>query len=219
MEIPTSTETMRTLPLPDTLVRLLFLLCASAFAGVVRADTALRLELEDLVDRAELVVLARVLTARGVPDPSGIVCTDYSLEVSRTFLGEHLPARTIRLPGGVLPDGSGTLLSGFPRLREGEEVVLCLSAPGRTGWRVPVGAAQGAFFVASDALGVRRVGRRLDGLTRVAPAPASGPSTSPGAGAGDARAEYASFADRVERAVAAKLERRAAEDAAAGDGR
>jgi hypothetical protein len=119
----------------------------------VEAGTAERLSLEGLVERAGLILEGRVLSARGLEDPEGRIETEYVLEVARTFEGMDLPLRSVRLPGGVLPDGRGMLLAGMPRVAPGEELLLFLTQEGATGVRMPVGLAQGK-------LGMRR---RSDG--------------------------------------------------------
>ncbi len=123
----------------------------------VRAGTALRMDVPDLVEAADLVVEGRVLAARAVETASGLVETEYELLVDRTFRGAPVATRTLRLPGGVLDDGRGMVLAGVPRLLEGEDALLFLSAPGSRGVRMPVGLAQGRY----------RVLTRLDG-SRVA---------------------------------------------------
>jgi hypothetical protein len=71
----------------------------------------------------------------------------------------------VRLPGGILPDGTGLVLPGMPRLAEGEEVVLFLSETSSAGLRVPVGLAQGKFRVVRDARGARTLERDGADLT------------------------------------------------------
>ncbi|MCB9915312.1 MAG: hypothetical protein H6828_09200 [Planctomycetes bacterium] len=124
-------------------------------AGDVNAGTALRLELVDLVDAADLVLEARVREARVVETPQGRIETEYVLEVDRTFWGDDLALRTVRLPGGVLPDGRGLVLPGMATLQAGEEALLFLSHPGATGVRVPVGLAQGKLSVVTELDGRR----------------------------------------------------------------
>ena len=118
-----------------------------------RAGTAARLELEQLVDHAELVLEARVVAATPRLDAVGRVETELLLAVDRTFVGEDLALRSVRVPGGVLPDGRGMLVAGLPRLETGEEALLFFSAEGSTGWRMPVGLAQGVLRIRRPAPG------------------------------------------------------------------
>lgn len=122
-------------------------------APAVRAGTALRLDLPELVEGAELVVEGRILSAEAVETETGLVETIYQVGVDRTFLGNDSYNRVVRLPGGVLEDGRGMLLAGMPRLTVGEDALLFLSGPGERGVRVPIGLAQGRY----------RIVTRLDG--------------------------------------------------------
>ena len=85
----------------------------------VQAGTALKMELPEVVERADLILEARVLSARAF-ETSGMIETEFLLQVDRTFHGEDQPYRSIRIPGGVLEDGRGMILAGMPRLVVGE---------------------------------------------------------------------------------------------------
>jgi hypothetical protein len=67
--------------------------------------------------------------------------------VPPTFAGTHAAHRTIRLPGGVLPDGRGMVIPGMPALGVGERAILFLSAANARGERLPIGLAQGRMRV------------------------------------------------------------------------
>lgn len=140
------------------LVLALFLPAREAGAG-----TAQRLDLPALVQRAELIVEARVL-ARHTLESEGLLVTEYLLEVSRTFRGADQPYRTLRLPGGVRADGSGLLVPGVPHLAPGEEAVLFLEPEGRGGARLPAGLAQGKFGLRRAADGSKRLVRDVGAL-------------------------------------------------------
>ena len=124
-----------------------------------RAGTAQRMELEELVAHADLVLEARVVSTRAVESDDGRVYTDCQLLVDRTFLGEEAGVRTVRLPGGVLASGRGMLVPGMPQLRTGQELFLCLSEPSANGARVVVGLTQGSFRIVRDPAGGRYVVR------------------------------------------------------------
>lgn len=137
----------------------------------VDAGTAVRLEsIQGLVDEAHLVLEGYVRSARPLIGPAGLIETEYSLDVDRTFLGQDLPQRVLRLPGGVLENGNGLLLPGMPSIVEGEDVLLFLSDTGATGVRMPVGLSQGKFRVEASLDGTRRLSRRHGALTLVDPA-------------------------------------------------
>lgn len=122
-------------------------------SGGVEAGTALHMGVPELARRSDLVLEGRVLSQKALEAESGLIETEVLLEVERTLVGDHLPLRAIRLPGGELPDGRGLYLSGMPRLREGESVMLFLTARSQSGMRMPVGLAQGKLGVVTDAAG------------------------------------------------------------------
>ena len=135
-----------------------------AWSGsVLTAGTALRVNLEGLVDRSEVVIEGRVKRVSSRPAP-GRIETEYEVEVARTFLGEELHTRTFVMPGGVLPDGTGMIMPGIPRLSEGEDTILFLSRESFAGMRVPVGLSQGRFQVKTSLSGHRVVVRAHEDL-------------------------------------------------------
>ena len=129
----------------------------SVFARLVEAGTAVRLDVAGLVDRADVVMEARVSSARAVLGPAHRIDTEYTLVVDRTFYGDALPTRVIRLPGGVLPDGRGMVIAGVPSLAVGESAILFLTRADATGMRMPVGLAQGRMRVIADAAGKKSI--------------------------------------------------------------
>ena len=197
-------------PLLGVLIGLCVLL-AFVRSAPVAAGTAIQLDLPGLVERAELVLEGRVQTIECARDVRGRIETRYTLAVARTFLGDAAPQRTVRVPGGVLPDGTGLVLPGLPRLALGEEALLFLSAEGRTGLRVPVGLAQGRFRIERTANGARQLVRDVADLALV---DAQG-HVLPENGAAQTF-DYATTIARVEAAVAARSER---ERASRGSGK
>ena len=133
----------------------------------VSAGTAVRLDVADLASNASLILEGRVLTSLVFGHDEGRVETEYLIEVERTFLGEDLPYRSIRIPGGVLPDGSGMLLAGMPHISDGEELLLFLTGESEGGVRMPVGLAQGKFRVVRSADGTKMLEREGLGVTLV----------------------------------------------------
>jgi hypothetical protein len=126
-------------------------------SGDVAAGTALKMDVGELSRRAELVVEARVLGMDAVEVADGRIETEFQLEVQRTFRGEDVVYRAVRLPGGLLPGGRGMLLAGMPSLRVGESAILFLTAPTETGMRMPVGLAQGKMQVVTSPAGEKLV--------------------------------------------------------------
>jgi len=139
----------------------------------VSAGTAIELDLQGLVDGSALILEARVASARCFESSTGRIETEYRLDVDRTFWGTDLAERVVRLPGGVLADGRGLVLPGMPGVREGEDLILFLSAESPDGLRMPVGLAQGKLRVLTGMNGQRVLARE----------PASLSTLSPGSGA------------------------------------
>lgn len=131
---------------------------------VTLAGTAVRMDVPAMVEHAELVLEGRVLSKRAFWNASGSIDSEYVISVDRTFWGEDVGTRTVRLPGGVLPSGHGLVLPGMPRIQSGEQVLLFLTKANALGTRMPVGLAQGKYRISSDRLGRRvlvRSGRNL----------------------------------------------------------
>jgi len=166
----------------------------------VDAGTAVRMEIEDLVREAELVVEGRVLAAQPRRDERGQVRTAYTISVQRTYVGQPLGTRQIELPGGVMPDGSGTIIPGSPKLDVGEDALLFVSAQSPDGLRVPVGLAQGKFRVVRDENGALVLARTQVDLVLVDPR--TGAATP---ALGSTTFDYYAVVSRIETAAAAKL--------------
>jgi len=79
-------------------------------------------------------------------------------------LREERHTRTFVMPGGVLPDGTGMILPGVPRLHTGEEAILFLSRESSSGMRITVGLSQGRFRVETPIHGQRVVVREHEDL-------------------------------------------------------
>jgi len=147
-------------------------LCLVAFASAALAPRSVveRLELDDLVDRADVAVHAEVLSKRSFRNEHGWVVTEVELRVAETLWGETRERRKITLPGGVLPDGSGTVIPGMPAIEVGERALLFLSPVGSKGFSVPLGLSQGKFAERVDAEGRVQFERVHGKLQHVDPA-------------------------------------------------
>ena len=165
----------------------------------IEAGTSLRLDIEDLVREADLVFEGRVLAARAFRDLRGLVCTEFTVSVHATYWGESRGTQQFTLPGGVMPDGSGTVIPGMATLAVGEDALLFLAAQSRNGWRSTVGLAQGKFEIVRDDRGQLALTRRAADLVLVDPRtraaePASGATQLP----------YAAVVARVQVAAGAR---------------
>ena len=195
---------MRTLTLLVGLFLLpLLLMGAPRPASQVAAGTAIRMDVPDLVERADLIVEARITAERSY-QVEDFVETEYLLEVDRTFTGEDQPLRSVRLPGGTLEDGSGMLLAGLPRLQVGEDVILFLSPEGEAGLRMPVGLAQGKLRVVRDGEGRKALLRDVTGMHVVERPDGSGRVVGEG---GLMVQAYADVVAEIEATLAARRDR------------
>ncbi|MDZ4772823.1 MAG: hypothetical protein SGI72_06765 [Planctomycetota bacterium] len=122
---------------------------------LVDASTVVKMSIEDLATRSDLALEARVTSKSATLDTTGRIATDYALTVERTFTGPNLMRRTVRIPGGTLPDGRGLHLPGMPTLAVGESALLFLSAENPRGERIPIGLAQGRLLVRTATDGVK----------------------------------------------------------------
>lgn len=159
----------RVLLLVGSLLGLCALLSPRTAPTEVDAGTAIRLDIPGLVQRAELVIEGRVLSQAVHLGAGGLIDTEFEIDVMRTFVGEDLRTRSIRLPGGVLPNGNGLMLPGMPVLSTGEDVLLFLTLPSSSGVRLPVGLSQGKFRVETNLAGQKQVSRSHGALTVLDP--------------------------------------------------
>lgn len=150
---------MRTFPVFAIAVGLTAGFVAPAFFPALRgsseAGTALRMTLEETFQRSDLVVEGTVVESSCGEDPNGVIYTDWTVQVDRTYWGEEEEQRTIRMPGGVLASGKGMVVPGMPRLTVGENVVLLMSEASPQGVRMPTGLSQGKYRVVTSTDGER----------------------------------------------------------------
>ncbi len=202
---------MRPIPLLACTAGLVAGVLAPAFFPGLRtssqAGTALRMDLDEAFMRSDLVIEGVVTTGTSAETDTGEIYTDWKVDVGRTYWGRNEEERTIRLPGGVLADGRGTVIPGMPRLALGEEVVLFLSPESGEGYRVPVGLSQGKYRIVTASDGARTAVQTGDHVTLI-----SARSTRSVDGL-----EMLEYADLVARIEAASQTRVVAQFDAAGD--
>ena len=170
----------------------------------VRAGTALMMDVPALVEGSDLVLEGRIIGAVAEESAPGLIETVYTIKTYRILRGQGYrgQVREIRIPGGVLPDGRGMLLSGVSRLEVGEDALLFLSVPGPRALRMPVGLAQGRYRVETRLDGSKIVMRAQNGLGLINPA------TGEISEAGSLFVhDYAEFIAEIEAAVAARAAR------------
>jgi len=164
----------------------------------VEAGTAIRVGVPELVESSDLIVEARVLSAYPLEE-RGRIETEFLLEVGRTFEGPDEAYRAVRMPGGVLEDGRGMMLAGMPHITAGEEVLLFLTAEGRTGVRMPVGLSQGKLSLIRKVDGTKALARDAAGVALVNP-----DSGAVIRGQGSTVLDYAQVVAEIEASLAAK---------------
>ncbi len=147
----------------------------------VEASTVLKMRIEDLAARCDVALVARVTSCSASIDAGGRIATDYALDVERTLVGAHVAHRTIRIPGGVLPDGRGMVIPGMPTMSVGERAILFLSGANTCGERLPIGLAQGRMRIVTTVDGAQSIVCETSDLEFVDESghalPASGPAT------------------------------------------
>lgn len=162
---------MRPIPLLACTAGLVAGVLAPAFFPGLRtssqAGTAIRMELDEAFMRSEMVIEGSVTTGTSGETSLGEIYTDWTINVDRTYWGEHQATRVVRLPGGVLANGYGSMIPGMPRLVLGEEVVLFLSAESEEGMRVPVGLSQGKYRIVTASDGARTAVQTGDHVTLI----------------------------------------------------
>lgn len=111
------------------------------------ATTLVRMELEKISETARVIVRARCV-ANSTNWDAGEIWTFTSFEVQEVWKGQAPPQITVRLLGGKVENLTSTV-SGIPRFRPGEEIVLFLE-PTRRGDFSVVSWEQGSFRVRRD---------------------------------------------------------------------
>lgn len=136
-------------PLKNRAASILVLLQLLALlSGTARAAVVLRLELPDLVARAEHIVVAVAQQEQSRFRPDGRIVTDVTLTVTETLKGDFRSGQDIvvtRLGGEV--GEIGMLVEGAPRFRMGRSAVLFLRELSTTGELQVVGMSQGVFHL------------------------------------------------------------------------
>lgn len=137
-------------------------------AAPALSTTVLRFSLDELAERADLIVHGTCADVRGRETPDGVV-TDVTLQVTRALKGSA-PGETLKFTTyGGATESRGTFIAGSPQFEKGEELVLFLDRPNRVGYRMAIGMSQGKYTVHEDASGRKVATRNLAGLRFVDP--------------------------------------------------
>jgi hypothetical protein len=136
-------------------------------AAPALSTTVLRFSLDELVERADLVVHGTCSDVQGRETPDGVV-TDVTIRVSRALKGDAAETLRFTTYGGAT-ETRGTFIAGSPQFEKGEELVVFLDRPTRVGYRLAIGMSQGKYTVHEDAAGRKVATRNLAGLRFVDP--------------------------------------------------
>lgn len=135
--------------------------------GPAVATTVLRFTLEELCDRAELIVHGKCTATAARETPDGVV-TDVTIEVTSALKGKPPVTFTFTAYGGQT-DTRGTFIAGAPTFEVGEELLVFLDRQNDRGFRLAIGMAQGKYTVREED-GRKLATRNLAGLRFVDPA-------------------------------------------------
>jgi hypothetical protein len=148
-----------------------------AFAGMALLGTSLasattvqKFTMQELSKKSDAIVMAKVEDQSSRQDASNKeIYTYITLSVLESVKGaKGEKTMTIRQLGGSV----GNLISvvpGMPNFKNGEEVVLFLSAKDREGYPWVMGLQQGKYSIVTDDNGLKHVRNELDGLRTLSP--------------------------------------------------
>lgn len=111
---------------------ILFLFAAFPFPETSRAASMVRLNLDELIERSDLIIQARVISGKAEwsgAEGRSLVFTYTGAGVLDVYKGTASARVIIRTPGGSL-DGYNFIVPGSPRLKPGRELVLFLRYTG-----------------------------------------------------------------------------------------
>lgn len=129
----------------------------------VHAFMVLHSNLESLVRDADRIFLGKVLSVDPSQDRDGRSCDFITFEVSEAFkgeLGKTVTIKQVSTRPTTLEDGTvvqSTLFRGIPIFKEGEEVLVLLSAGSKIGFTTTVGFDQGKFRAITDEFGQKKL--------------------------------------------------------------
>jgi hypothetical protein len=141
---------------------ILILLTATLFLPV-QAATLRRLTLEDLVEKADCIVIGRVVGSHTFRSPDQkLILTRHTLEIQQSLKGNPSPTMEVTTIGGQIGD---TILqvAGMPSLTVGESMVLFLKPAGA--YTTVLGWQQGKYSIRNGQVTNSAVGLSFsDGL-------------------------------------------------------
>ena len=133
------------------------------FAPGVEATTVKQLSLEQMVRGSQRIILGRCVSQETYWNKTRTrILTATRFAVTDNLKGESRGVATVMTVGGTL-DGLTQVVSGTPKFRENEEVLLFLEA-GKGGYWILMGLSQGMFRIATDRRGMKVAYHASSGL-------------------------------------------------------
>jgi hypothetical protein len=129
------------------------------------ATSVVRLDLNQLTDKAEVILHGRCIRKQARKDRGGDIVTDLTLEVFDALKGELGRTFEFTVYGGVLPE-RGSAIAGAPTFKTGEELLVFLGPVNARGQRMVIGLAQGKYTIRRER-GRTLAFRNLQGLRLV----------------------------------------------------
>ena len=136
---------------------LAFVITLFALAGSAQSTTVAWESAESLCHKADGIVRGAV-TETTTRWHKGLIVTDVTLKVSRSFKGAQQSIVVVTQPGGSL-DGQTLRVPGAPSWRVGREVIVFLEHRG--GLWVEVALGSSAWSIDADGIATRRMGEVL----------------------------------------------------------
>lgn len=127
---------------------------------LLRATIMIPLSVEELSQRAELVLHGTVESKACLKDPEGNIITKIGFKVAEVWKGQLATNYFTIIHGGGTVDGLTTVVGGQAEYQMGEEVVVYLRLNDR-GEGFSIGLAQGKFNVWQDALSGEKFAHNL----------------------------------------------------------
>lgn len=155
------------------------LLAGAGIAGIaprLEATTVKQLSLEQMVRGSQRIVLGRRVSQETYWNKTRTrIFTATRFAVTEDLKGESRGTTTVVTVGGTM-DGLTLVVSGTPRFREREEVLLFLET-GKSGNWILMGLSQGVFRITADREGVKTAHHASFGLHLVPASPESSSQT------------------------------------------
>ena len=142
----------------------------------VEATTVKQLSLEQMVRGSHRIILGRCLSQETYWNKTRTrILTATRFAVTEDLKGKSRGAATVVTVGGTR-DGLTQVVSGTPRFREHEEVLLFLEA-GKGDYWILMGLSQGMFRITADRRGVKTAHHASSGLHLIPASPQSSSQT------------------------------------------